>query len=411
MFTLRLAMRNVLRQRGRTALSLVSIIFGVAVLILGRGFIGGMKENIIRAQIDSMSSHVLAVPDDYPTIGVQHPLDNLLHLDADTRGWLDTNSAAWTTRTFFSARVVHGRDALRVRGIGFDPARDGQVFPRDGWRLKGEIPARATDGVMIAVGLARVFDVGPGDRLILEVRTVDGAMNALEVPIAGVLRAGNPSFDRLGIMLPNDLVQDLVRTKDAFSHLAVRLASRDDADTAAAGLRPHLTNARVATWREETQDLLDLQDLRQTMLDIIAFALMAIAATGIANTVLMAAYERVREIGTMRAMGLTRAGVVGLFVAEGAFMGVVGSLLGAALGGWVVHRFSVDGIDLSSMLDSAGSTGAYENIPVSVMLYTEQSGSAIALAAVIGLLVALLASVYPAMIASRMTPAEAVRAE
>jgi putative ABC transport system permease protein len=342
---------------------------------------------------------------------VQHPLDHLLRIDAETAAWLDGRAEAWTTRTFFSARVVHGRDAMRVRVIGFDPARDEAVFPRGGWRLAGEVPETAADGLLISVGLARIFGVEPGDRLIVEARTMEGAMNALDLPIAGVVRAGNPAFDRVGVMVPADLALDLVRTKGAFSHLAVRLGDRAASDEVAAGLRGRVSGARVTTWREESQDLLDLQDLRQTMLDIIAFALMAIAATGIANTVLMAAYERVREIGTLRAMGLTRGAVVGLFVTEGAVMGTVGSLLGAALGGFVVHRYSVDGIDLSSMIESAGSTGAYESIPISVMLYMESSGAAVAIAAAVGLGVALLASVYPALIASRMTPAEAVRAE
>lgn len=410
MVTLRLALRNVLRQRGRTALSMVSIIFGVAVLILGRGFIGGTKENIIRAQIDTASGHVLVVPADYPTTGGRFPLEGLLTLDGDTAAWLDAHAEAWTTRTVFAARVVHGRDAVRVRGIGFG-AGDAAVFPRDGWRLQGEVPVAASDGVLLSAGVARLFDAAPGARLIFEVRTRDGAINALELPVAGVVRAGNPAFDRLGVMMPDALVQDLVQTRGAFSHLAVRLASRDDADAVAAALRPRLAGARVTTWREESRDLLDLQDLRQTMLDIIALALMAIAATGIANTVLMAAYERVREIGTLRAMGLTRGGVVALFVTEGAVMGTAGASLGAWLGGSVVHHYSIHGMDLSAMMETAGSTGVYENIPFSVMLYMEWSGTAVGVAALAGLLVALLASVYPALIASRMTPAEAVRAE
>ncbi|GMV38291.1 MAG: hypothetical protein AMXMBFR64_00070 [Myxococcales bacterium] len=410
MVTLRLALRNVLRQRGRTALSMVSIVFGVAVLILGRGFIGGTKENIVRAQIDTASGHVLAVPADYPTTGGRFPLDGLLTLDGDTAAWLDAHTEAWTTRTVFAARVVHGRDAVRVRAIGFG-AGDAAVFPRDGWRLSGAVPVAVEHGVLLSVGVARLFDAAPGARLIFEVRTRDGAINALELPVAGVVRAGNPAFDRLGVMMPDALVQDLVQTRGAFSHLAVRLASRDDADAVAAALRTRMAGARVTTWREESRDLLDLQDLRQTMLDIIALALMAIAATGIANTVLMAAYERVREIGTLRAMGLTRGGVVALFVTEGAVMGTAGASLGACLGGTVVHHYSVHGMDLSAMMETAGSTGVYENIPFSVMLYMEWSGTAVVVAALAGLLVALLASVYPALIASRMTPAEAVRAE
>ncbi len=138
---------------------------------------------------------------------------------------------------------------------------------------------------------------------------------------------------------------------------------------------------------------------------------MAIAATGIANTVLMAAHERVREIGTLRAMGLNRRGVVGLFVFEGLVMGGLGGLLGALVGGGYNHKLSVDGIDLSSIIEGAGSGGIYDSIPMSTMLYTEFSAAVTIGAALVGLLVAVLSSVYPALIASRLPPAEAVRAD
>jgi putative ABC transport system permease protein len=154
-----------------------------------------------------------------------------------------------------------------------------------------------------------------------------------------------------------------------------------------------------------------VMEMRQTMLDLVALALMAVAATGIANTVLMAAFERVREIGTLRALGMTRRGVVGMFVTEGLFMGIVGSLVGALLGGWAVWHWSVNGIDMTPLIDEFSEGGTYDGIPFSAMLYTEWSEPVIVGAVVFGVVVAMLASIYPAVIASRLVPAEAVRAE
>ena len=197
-----------------------------------------------------------------------------------------------------------------------------------------------------------------------------------------------------------------------FSHLATRLADRDDSPGFAKELETRFAGAAaVTTWREETQDLIEIQRIRQTAMDLLALAIMAIAATGIANTVLMAAHERVREIGTLRAMGLDRRGVVSLFVLEGLVMGSVGGLLGALLGGGYNHKLSVDGIDLSSFVEAAGTGGIYDSMPMSSMLYTESSLAVAAGAALVGLAVAVLSSVYPAVIASRRPPAEAMRAE
>lgn len=412
MFFLRMALRNVFRQYGRTALSMVSIVFGVAVIILSRGLTSGFKENIIRAQIDTLSGHVLAVPDSYPDMGLRYPVDDLIVLDADTRAWLDSNSQAWTSRVMFTPRAVMGPDAVRVPAYGFDPERDEAVFPRGEWKVEGVIPSKVEEGVLVSRGLAGILSLKLGDTFVLENRTSAGAINALQVKVAGVLSTGSPMIDQLGVFVPKPLVDELVRPGEGVSHVAMRLANRADADSVAAGLRERLgAQARITTWDEASRALVEAQDLRQVMLDVIALALVAIAATGIANTVLMAAYERVKEIGTLRAMGMTQRGVLAVFLTEGMVMGMVGSLLGAALGGGLVWKYARDGMDLSALMAGKASSGSMNTVPFSTMLYMQFSGAVIGWAVLFGLLVAVVASIYPARIAASVQPAEAVRAE
>ena len=409
MMLLRLGLRNVFRQWRRNLLSIVSIIAGVFVLILGRGFVHGLNENIIRAQIDSLSGHVMAVPSDYPTFGIQNPVDHLLTLDDATRAWLDDNTQAWTTRVLFVPRAIKGRDAMRIRVIGFDPARDEAVFPRDFWRIDGAMAEKA-DEILLSTGVSRILGVKKGDTIVLETRTAAGAMNALEVKCSGVLTTSNPILDQLGAFAPMALVDSLVQPEGKWSHLAVRLADRRDADAIAAQLGTRLKDARVTTYAQEAADLLSVQQLRQRMFDILALALMAISATGIANTVLMATYERVREIGTLQALGMTRRSLVALFVTEGLLLGVLGSAVGAGLASAIVHHYSVHGIDLSSWMARASEHGGYENVSFSTMLYLDSSVATTLASFTFGLVVALLASLYPAVFASRLSPAESVRA-
>jgi putative ABC transport system permease protein len=406
---LRLAIRNVLRQWRRNLLSMVSIVAGVFVLVFSRGFVHGLKENILRAQIDSVSGHVMAVPAEYPTFGIQNPVDNLLTLDDATRTWLDEHSAAWTTRVLFVPRAIKGRDAMRIRVVGFDPTRDSAVFPRDAWRVDGALPT-APDDILLSKGVGKILGVGKGDTIVLEARTAAGAMNALEVKVSGIVTTTNPVIDRLGAFAPTPLLDALVQPQGKFSHLSLRLDDRDKAPEVAAALRAKLPGARVSTYAEEGADMVAVQDLRQRILDILALALMAISATGIANTVLMATYERVREIGTLQALGMTRRSVVGLFVMEGLVLGVLGSALGAALGAATVYRFSVHGIDLSPFIEKASAGGGYENVSFSTMLYMESSAAIVVVAFAFGLVVAVLASLYPAVFASRLSPADSVRA-
>lgn len=406
MILLRLAVRNLLRNTRRTLLSLASVVAGVAVLVIGPGFVGGFEENIIRAQIDTLSGHAILRPLAYPTEGLQHPVDNLIVVDAALTSALDATTEAWTPRTFFAPRVVHAGDAMRVRAIGFDPARDTDVFPRDTWKVNGKIPTTVEDGVLVGAGLARLLDLEPGERLVLQARTPEGAINALDVAVSGVVSVGSPLIDRGAMLVPSPLVELLLRSEGHASHIAVRLRSRDAAFSWADEIRARglPANAEAVTWYDEVKALLELQAIRRKALDILALALMGMSAAGIMNTVLMAAYERIREVGTLRALGMTEGRVMVLFLTEGALMGATGALVGGALGGGLVWWYSVHGIDLADMLTAGG------NIPVSAMLYTEFDPLGLVRSMAFGVVVAVLASVWPARVASRMVPADAVRA-
>ncbi len=402
----RLASRNLLRAPRRTLLTMVAIVAGVGVFILGEGFLGGLTENVIVSAIDGTVGHVLARPAGYPTQLGQHPIDRLLTITPAVRALLDREAVAWTPRTLFAPVAVSGADSLRVVGIGYDPERDPRVFPRGTWKRIGTWPAPAADEVAVSHRVARLLALKTGSRLVLQVRTHRGAINALEVTVSAVVNTGNSALDVLGVFVPQALAQRLVAT-DKPSHIAVKLRDREQAEGFAAQLAAALgPDAEAVTWRQETAELVRLQEIRRRALDLVMFILMALAAFGIANTILMAAHERVREIGTLRSLGMTEAGVLGLFVLEGVFIGLAGSLMGAAIGGSLVAWWARHPIDFSALFDKGVGAG----LSASALVYTRLSFAVIAATVGLGVAIAVLASLYPARVASRMPPAEAVRA-
>jgi ABC-type lipoprotein release transport system permease subunit len=368
-----------------------------------------------------VSGHVVAQPAGYPISQVKHPVDDLLEITPDRAARLDGLGGIWTRRILFSPTAIHGAASLRVRAIGFDPARDPEVFPRGGWKVAGAAPPTggaagegepsSGEGVWIGTGVARLLELDVGDELVLQVRTMPGALNAERVRVAGVVSSGNPWLDRMGVLVPMARAESLVQAPGRASHVVVRLPQRSEAsaqsaaDALAAALGP---DAEVHTWMAEVEDLVALQRVRQKALNLIVFALLAMAATGIANTILMAAWERVREIGTLQAMGMTRPQVVGLFVAEGALLGLVGAGIGGAGGLAIVGWYGAHGIDLAPALEKGGAVGA--NIPISSMLYLALDPFWAVAAPAMGVAIAVAASVYPARVASALPPAEAVRA-
>lgn len=400
----RLATRNLLRAPRRTLLTTVAIVAGVGVFIVGRGFVSGVSEAIIAGAIDGTVGHVLARPAGYPTQPLQHPVDHLLELTPAVRALLDQKTTAWTERTLFAPLAAHGRDALRLEAIGFDPARDALVFPRAHWRIEGTIPERG-HAVALSHRVAQLLNVALGDSLILQVRTAKGAINALEVKVEALVTTHNPGLDVLGVFVPHPLVAELIAS-ELPTHLAVKLSDRDDAEAFAADLRAAFNGASdVVTWKTETAELLAVQEIRTRALELVTFILMALAAFGIANTILMAAHERVREVGTLRSMGMTEGGVVRLFLLEGAWMGLIGGVFGALWGGALVAHWATSPLDFSERMQAST-----RGLSMQALIYTHFDARVIAATIVAGIAVAIVASIYPARIASRMSPAEAVRA-
>jgi putative ABC transport system permease protein len=149
--------------------------------------------------------------------------------------------------------------------------------------------------------------------------------------------------------------------------------------------------------------LLQINKLREKALRLMIFVILAIAATGIANTVIMSVYERIREVGTLAAMGMQPAKIRRLFLIEGAIMGFVASLVGAGIGAKLNHHLSTVGFDVGNLPESSSQ------VPFSTTIYTSFSWTMVLLAIVFGVSVALLASLWPARVAAGLEPATAVR--
>jgi putative ABC transport system permease protein len=325
-----LALKNLTRNRRRTALTMISIIAGIGIFIVGEAFISGTEENIMVSSEEGNVGHVLARPAGYPMQGLNAPLDKLLTVTPAARELLDREATSWTERVIFAPTVVHGAESIRVRAFGYQPGRDEKVFSRERWKIDGREPAPDADEVMVSPSVARLLGLKRDDRLVLQVRTHHGAINALEVQVTGILLTGNTALDALGLFAPMTLTRKLTQV-DGPTHLAVKLSRRG----LAPAFKPQLLaalgeQAEVATVQEETADMISLQGVRRKSLNVLVFILLALAGFGMANTFLMAAYERTREVGTLRAMGMTERSVELLFLAEGGLVGLIGSVLGAA---------------------------------------------------------------------------------
>ncbi len=397
-FLLRLSFRNVMRNPGRTAITSVAVVAGVALMILGWGLVDGVDENVLRASSRTMTGDVLLRPVDYPTDGSSFPIDKAKAIPT-----ISATLAEAAPRAFFQGRLVAGTDSTRVTGLAYDPELDPRVFPREYWRMEGAWPSSGALEVVVGSRLARILGIQAGDSVVLEARTQAGAMNALTYRVSGLLTSDNSMMDGSMVWLPMPLAEELLLLGGLRSHVALKL-KQGTADEAIATLSIPGWTAR--TVRQECADVLELNNFRRRAIVFLVFVIMAIAATGITNSVLMGAFERVREIGALRALGMDRSGIATLFMFEGLLMGLFSALVGAAIGAGLVLRWQTNGFVLSDdMMENAGQ------MAMGAEIYTRFSLEMTIGSVIFALVIAQLASIYPMVFATRLNPADAVRAE
>jgi putative ABC transport system permease protein len=398
----RLAARNVLRQRARTAMTLAAIAFGVIGLILSGGFVQDIFVQLGEAVIHSQSGHLQVAKAGFAAKGARRPDQYLIEQPdalkaqlAAERGVVDVMG-----RISFSGLLNNGRSDLSIVGEGIEPEREA----RNGTYLFISAGRQLADGdrfgALLGRGVAQALNLAPGDRATLVVSTRDGATNTLDLEVVGVFQTFSKDYDARAVKIALPAAQELLDTRGV-NTLVVALARTRDTQRAAASLRGQIAAQalEVSTW-EELNDFYDktvkLYDRQFGALRLIILAMVLLSVT---NTVNMTIFERVGEFGTMRALGNRGANVFALVLAESAVLGVAGAALGTALGVALALLVSAIGIPMPPPPNAdIGYTAQIQLVP-----------SVIASAFGIGVTATVLASILPALRVARTDVVEALR--
>ncbi len=400
-----LAFRNVFRNRRRTVMTLLMVGGGVAGLLLVGGFFAFMFRGLRESTIRTGLGHI-------QIFTAEHFQRDEVHvLDTGISNW---ESVAQSVRVGEHVRGVAPRIefyGMLSNGVKSSVFMGSAVEP-DAERAMGFNP-HMTSGrdlmsnrngeveALVGVGVAKSMSVKVGDGLTILAVTADGALNGIDVQIVGIVNTGFKDLDDrfLRVTLPS--AQRLLQT-ERVTNLVVGLDQTENTDKVAAALIPKLSKLaqpmEIRKWIELAAYYKQVRTLFSgifVFLGAIVFFMVLMASV---NTLLMAMFERTREIGTMLAMGTPRGWIVALFMAEatltgvfGAVVGVIGgNLLGAALNASGLHLPPPPGTDVPMLFRVLYEPGLMIGASVLVV---------ISLA---------LASILPAIRASRLQIAEAL---
>lgn len=399
---LRLALRNLVRQPRRTALSLTAVGVGIIALLLASGFIEwvfwAMREGSIQTDI----GHVQVVRPGYIKGGAADPYGYLLPEEAPELELLRSLPARKTVapRLAFNGLVSHGDATLSFIGEGIDPASE-SAFLRSRFIVEGQgMVADDPHSVLVGYGLAENLGVKVGDTIVMMATTRAGGINAVEGRVRGLFRPMEKAIGDTFIRVPIAMARELTRVSGSHAWV-VLLDDTDLTQSTIAQLRARLPHDKyeIVPWIELSDFYVKTVALFSAQMNVVKLIVAIIIVLSISNTLMMSVMERTGEIGTSMALGVTRRRILRLFLSEGTLLGVIGGGIGVLAGAALAYGISAIGIP---MPPPPGMATGYSG---KILLTWGMAVEALALA--VG--TTLLASLYPAWKASHMIVVDALR--
>ncbi|ATE59117.1 ABC transporter permease [Thauera sinica] len=399
--TVMLAARNLARQRRRGLLALLTVCGGVVAYLLAGGFIEWIFHDMRESTIHSQLGHIQITRPGYFSNGVSDPYRYLLPGATDEVARLGGDKVRTISpRLAFNGLISREDATVSFVGEGIDPALERPISRAITIVSGRDLADGDANEVLLGEGLAANLGAAAGDSVVLLATTAEGGINAVELKVAGLFATITKSYDDSVLRAPIGVARRLMRVEGATTWV-VLLGDTAETAAATASLRRSMPAAsfEITPWNELADFYNKTVELFSRQVGVVRALIALIVVLSISNTLSMAVIERTSEIGTSMALGVRRRGILGLFLCEGALLGIAGGLLGVALGLVLAEAISLVGIPMPPPPGMA--RGYLGQIAVTPALALD--------ALLLAFVTTLVASLFPAWKASRMQIVDALR--
>jgi ABC-type lipoprotein release transport system permease subunit len=399
-----LAWRNIWRNPRRTAVILIAVVIGVWSMVFLGALMVGVSDQMVRNSIATLTGSLQIHSRGYradPVIdhSMDHPGQAIAVLEKTL-----PDGAEWTTRVRVHAVASNARHSSGVTLVGIDPAREAAVSFIGGAVDEGRyLEAEEPYGILVGRTLVENYETRLGHKLVLMSEDAAGEIASRAFRIAGVYKAELAATEKRFVFVTKAAAQEMLGMNGAVSEIVVLLPDPTRGEGPAAALRSALSNEyAVHTWRELLPLVEAYLEINRKSVAIWYFVVFIAMGFGIVNTMLMAVYERIREFGLLKALGMKPGWIIRGVVTESFLVLLIGILAGNCLALSTVLIVARTGIDLSVF--AAGAEFAGMPRVIYPVLKTEHVTAANLVVLVLGLIV----SLYPALKAARFTPVKAL---
>lgn len=401
---IRLAWRNVWRNRRRSLINVASMGFGLAAIMFGQSLLRSLQVQLIEKSTGSITGH-LQVQDDQ--VDVMKMPDRFIVDDRPVAAALEKDRRVLVSegRIHLTGLVSTPATSVGALVCAVDPVKESMVTDMHTYMTSGEYLGKNPKGLILGEALAKRLDLRLGEKAVIMAQAADGSMGAEAFRLVGMFKTGSESFDTQIVYVPLAAFQELLARPGQVNNHVVKLKDIEQADAVQKDLALALKGLplKVLSWKQIDHEILGVKAFQDAILFIVLCVVFAIVALGILNTQLMSLFERVREFGVLMAIGARPRWVIRLLLAESALLGAVGTLFGLSVGTVLIAHFGREGLRLP-----VGDALSYF-LPFPSVIYMRPNWTAHAYACAAVFATTILAALPPALRAGRLKPAEALR--
>lgn len=342
-FILQLAAKNLMRYKRRTAITAVAIAFGLMMYVFVDSLLLGAElesmRNLRWYETASLRVHDSAYWEDRYFL----PLDASIESPQPILDLLKAEGITATARTSFAADMIlyqddFGEDGnMSVQVTAINPATDFDVYRFENTLIEGRfLQSGEMDGIVLGSWFAEDIGAKVGYWVTLVTRGKGGFYEAFDMEIIGIINCPNPNVNRSLVMMDIQAADLYLAMDGSISSIDIVLGEKSNLNEVVQSLQPKLqaidADLTLYTWEDLARDYLAILEAKQGGTGMILFLVFIIAAVGVSNTMLMAMYERMRELGMMRALGMRDRDILLAFLFEAGGIGLLGSVVGILLG-------------------------------------------------------------------------------
>ncbi|MDZ7758114.1 ABC transporter permease [Rhodohalobacter sp.] len=401
---LSIAWRNVWRHPGRSGVLIASIVAGMWAGIMVSSWANGLIDQRVNNVINEDLTHAQIHHPEFlterePGMYIEPHDEIITFLESDAR------VQSYSSRTLLDGMIQSAATTSGVRIIGVDKEQERETTTFHQNLTEGEyLSSDSRNPVFIGEKLINKLNVEIGDRIVLTFQNIENEITSGAFTVSGVFRTGQNLYDEQTVYVNREDLTDLIANRPLYHEIAIMLHDRNQVEQLVSDINRQFSSITAETWIELSPEMRYMTQASGSYMFYIMIVILFALAFGILNTMTMAIFERMRELGMLMAIGMNKLRVFTMIMLESVMLTLTGAAVGIFVGYLTVNYFNKNGLDLTAIGGDSFEIWGY-----GAVVYPYVNPEEYLYVMILVIATALLAAVYPALKALKLVPGEVVR--